>query len=311
MCLENKAITLAMCTGSGKSRVSIMACKELNPKKICLIVPTVRLRDNNWKDEFIKWESKIIYEKIDRYCYASIAKIEKKEYDLVICDEIHNITEKSINFFLNNKIDRVIGLTATPPEDEVKKQLIDSIAPIGFVYTLSEGVKDGVVSPYEIQVIESRLDNKNKNVKAGKSPNFYYITELKKYENLNNLINVLNYKGQDATWAVMARMRFLYNLKSKTDMGKYVLNNIIDPELRTLIFCGSILQAETLCKDTFHSKSGDDSLNKFINKEINRLSCVKSLNEGQNLPEIDAALIIQLNSKKKDLVQRVKLCAAA
>lgn len=304
-CLQNDKITLAMCTGSGKSRVSILYCKEVKPKNICLIVPTEKLRDENWKNEFNKWEESETYKNIDRYCYASIRKIKNKSYDLVIADEIHNITENNSVFFRSNEIKNIIGLTATPPENEEKKKLLDEIAPVKFIYSLEEGVRDGVVSPYEIKVIETRLNNKKKYIKAGKKGKYYYITERKKYENLTRIINIQRYQNKDATWAVMARMRFLYNLKSKTELAHYILNNIIDKKLRTLIFCGSIKQAEELCKNTFHSKSGDKHLNDFINKKINRLSCVEALNEGHNLPDVDAALIVQLNSKKKDLVQRV------
>lgn len=294
-----------MCTGSGKSRVSIMAAKALKVKNVCLIVPTIKLRDSNWKDEFIKWNAKTYYDKIERYCYASIAKVKDKEYDLVICDEIHNITKNNIIFFENNNIERIIGLTATPPEDDIKFELLNSIAPVGHVYTLAEGVADGVVAPYEINVVETRLNNKNKTIKAGKKPNFYYITERKKYEDLSKLINVLRYSNKDPLWATMARMRFIYNLQSKTDLAKTILKDHIDKDLKTIIFCGSIKQAEELCKHRYHSKTSDKDLEDFIDGKINRLSCVKAINEGLNIPMIDVALIVQANSKEKDLIQRI------
>lgn len=294
-----------MCTGSGKSRVSIMALKELKSKTIALIVPTVKLRDNNWKEEFEKWDAIKYYDKIKRYCYASIAKVIDEDFDLVICDEIHNITENNVVFFKNNKVKRVIGLTATVPEDDIKYEIINKIAPVKFTYTLSEGVKDGVVSPYEIKVVETRLDHKNKSVKAGKKGNYYYVTERKKYENLSRLINILRYGGKDPIWATMSRMRFIYDLESKTELAKKILDQYIDKDLRTIIFCGSIKQADELCKHRYHSKTDDKDLQAFIDGKINRLSCVKALNEGLNIPNVDAALIVQANSKEKDLVQRV------
>jgi superfamily II DNA or RNA helicase len=305
MSLENKKSTLAMCTGSGKSRVSILLSQKLNPKTICLIVPTEKLRDENWKDEFQKWNAIEIYDRMERYCYASIAKIKDKQYDLVIADEAHNITEKNSRFFYDNKIERIIGLTATPPESKEKQKLLEEIAPVSFVYTLEQGVKDGVVAPYEITVIETRLDNKEKTIKAGKKGSYYYITERKKYESLSRFINILRYSGKNETFAILNRMRFLYNLESKTELAKYVLKHVIDPKERTLIFCGSIAQSEILSKHSFHSKTNDDSLNLFKAKKINQLSCVQSLNEGQNLPDVDNGFIVQLNSKQKDLVQRI------
>lgn len=303
--LNDKKGTLAMCTGSGKSRVGILALDKIKGKA-CLIVPTEKLRDENWKNEFIKWKKQKEYDTLDRYCYASIAKIKNKEYDLVIADEIHNITENNSKFFENNEIKAIIGLTATPPETEEKIKLLDKYAPVCFTYSLSQGVKDKVVSPYDIRVIETRLDNKEKTIRSGnKTKGYYYVTERKKYENLTKLINSLRYKGVKDVWAVLNRMRFIYNLESKTKIAKFVLENMIDPKERTLIFCGSIEQAEKLCPYTYHSKSDDKHLKLFINKKINRLSCVKALNEGHNIPDVDSALIVQVNSKEKDLVQRV------
>jgi len=39
--------------------------------------------------------------------------------------------------------------------------------------------------------------------------------------------------------------------------------------------------------------------------EINQLAVVEALNEGVNLPEVNGAVIVQLSSSKRDLVQRL------
>lgn len=299
--------TLAMCTGSGKSRVGILALKEKNKinAKFALIVPTEKLRDENWKNEFIKWKSKSLFDKCDRYCYASIAKIKGNTYDCVIADEIHNLTENNKVFFDNNEVKSVIGLTATPPESIEKQEIIDEIAPVSFVYTLDQGIKDGVISNYTIEILETRLDNINKVIEAGSAGKKYMVTEKKRYEMLSSLIRSLIFSKKNSKFAIINRARFIYNLPSKTKLAKFMLDEVINPDLRCLIFCGSINQAEELCDYTYHSKSDDKDLNNFINKKINRIACVKSLNEGHNLPEIDCALIVQVNASKKDLVQRI------
>jgi len=307
LALHNKSGTLAMCTGSGKSRVGILALKKEDHKnaKFAIIVPTEKLRDENWKNEFVKWKEEGLFRKCDRFCYASIAKVKDQTYDCVILDEAHRITENNISFFNNNTVKRVIGLTATPPEDAEKHAMLSGIAPIVFEYTLKQGVEDGVVAPYTIDVIELRLNNKEKTIEAGPKKNRYMVTERKKYEMLTSLINNLRRQGKDATFATLARARFLYDLPSKTKLAKYMLDHIIPKTDRTLIFCGSIKQADELCENSFHSKTTDDDLKRFIEKKINRLSCVQALNEGHNLPDVDSALIVQLNSRQKDLIQRV------
>lgn len=79
-------------TGAGKSKIGIMAAEYIAKKfkrkqaKIAIIVPTEELRDDGWKNEFTKWHLKALYDNADKFCYASIAKIEGNKYDLVILD---------------------------------------------------------------------------------------------------------------------------------------------------------------------------------------------------------------------------------
>jgi superfamily II DNA or RNA helicase len=42
-----------------------------------------------------------------------------------------------------------------------------------------------------------------------------------------------------------------------------------------------------------------------MDNKINRLSCVNSLNEGQNIPLLDVGLVVQLNSNPRNLIQRI------
>jgi superfamily II DNA or RNA helicase len=81
---DNKFKSLiAMCTGSGKTRVGVLAAKyvaNLNPNaKILVVVPTETLRDEGWKEEFKKWESEILYDtNVDTKCYVSIKQKLKR-----------------------------------------------------------------------------------------------------------------------------------------------------------------------------------------------------------------------------------------
>ena len=94
---------IAMATGSGKSKVILDLIQHpdysIYNKRVLFVVPTVKLRDNNWKNEFHKWGYDYIYQHIERECYASINKIEGRKYDLVILDELQNITPNNYEFF--------------------------------------------------------------------------------------------------------------------------------------------------------------------------------------------------------------------
>ena len=113
-------------------------------------------------------------------------------------------------------------------------------------------------------------------------------------------------KGDAAKWKLLERMRLIYNLKSKTEIARRIIDKWLKVDERFLIFCGSIEQSESLCgSSVFHSKTKDLALEAFKRSEINRLGVVESLNEGHNIPMVDGAVIVQLNSNKRDLVQRI------
>ena len=83
-------------TGVGKSKIAIDYIKKLKSMlpdlKVLIVVPTERLRDNGWKEEFEKWEAITTYEtSVERVCYKSIDKISKKKFDLVVLDELQKI----------------------------------------------------------------------------------------------------------------------------------------------------------------------------------------------------------------------------
>lgn len=146
--------TLSMCTGSGKSRIFVEILKTKPYKNVLLVVPTEKLRDSNWKEEFEKWDAEKLYDSLDRCCYASINKKTLSDYDLICLDESHNITNNRIEQLSEYKGD-ILSLTATFPSkehDEEKHSLLSSIAPEIFKYTLEQGVEEGVVAPYNITV---------------------------------------------------------------------------------------------------------------------------------------------------------------
>src|SRR5690606_24001588 len=82
----------------------------------------------------------------------------------------------------SSDIKSVLGLTATPPTDKLKKGIIDAVAPISFVYPLEQGVKDGVVAPYEIEVIFTELEKVQKTVDADSKAKPFKQSEFAAYQ---------------------------------------------------------------------------------------------------------------------------------
>lgn len=330
-------------TGVGKSLIAINIMEEcvnlflsrgITPK-ILLVVPTENLRDSNWPEEFKKWNSEHLMQYVTPICYKSLPTVINEHYQLVVLDEWHNITPVNSVYFYQNKTDALLALSATKPRDLAKLEVAAKLQ-MTEVYrvTLDTAVKLHLVTPYELTVITLPLDNVDKYIPSGKKNNPFKSTEARRIAYLSGQIEDLkkDLKGivrldqngnpirpMASSPAVargmlknlsLNRMRTIYTLKSKLKAAQYVLS-LFDEDERILTFCGSIEHADELAVNgqTFHSKlKGKDKpqhLNAFKAKEINRLTCVNSLNEGQNIDSVDTGLIVQLNSNELHTIQRM------
>jgi len=307
-------------TGSGKSKVAINLAihkmvtrpdDTIGPGSYSLIVPTEKLRDENWQEEFLKWNAKEIYDVTERLCYASASKVKGTNPSLVILDEAHNLTELSSDFFFNNNIESVIALTATKPTDKAKLKIFENLnIPIVYELSLDDAVRLGFVAPYKIKVILVPLNNVDKDVVGGTKKKPFMTTESAMYAYLSNTMQSAQFDKSPAgkaryKFATMRRMHFIHKLKSKHEVTKYLLDNLIPQDDRAIIFAANIENSEAFGPDFFHSKSTSVAYEAFKSEEINRLYCVKSVNEGHNFPSVDKGIIEQIDSNDKNLTQRV------
>lgn len=292
---------LAMATGTGKSKVAIDYYKQLDFPTCLLVVPEKILRDENWKEEFEKWGFSDKYRIIDKICYASLSKIKGKSYELVILDEAHHLTIANSKFFARNKVNKIIGLSATPPKEMIKKMLIDSLKmKVVFEYPLEQAIDDEVVKPFNVIIVSCNLDDTKKHVEMfstlGKT---YLATEKDAYNRISASINRHPTKP-----SILFRMHILYNSIAKTNTALKILESI-PADKKTLIFAGSKKQADILCENRYYSGISNDALTKFKEGKINRLSCVKAIDEGHNISDIETAVIVQTSSKERQLIQRI------
>jgi superfamily II DNA or RNA helicase len=305
---------ICMATGTGKSKTAIDAIVSLvtfkSEARVLIVVPTAKLRDRTWAEEFKEWGYEDIWNNnVEKVCYASLVKKAGLYFDFVVLDECHNITENSAKFFQHGQVGGLMALTATEPEDWTKRQILEKQLRLKVCYkiTLDEAVDLGVVAPYEITIITTELDSVRRNVKIETKAKTFYTTEAKNYEYYSKIENSEKPEDKEklTKFFYINRMKTIYNLQSKLDAAQLIVRNYIPKDQRTLIFCGSIDHAEKLCLYTYHSKSGTESYNDFVNQKINILASVEALNEGDNLPMLDIAFIQQLNSKALDLIQRI------
>lgn len=295
--------------------------------RILVAVPTEQLRDVDWPNEVKEWyyDGPQMWKVcVTCVCYYSLHLYKSSDFDLVILDECHHLTMRSARFFVS-RVD-VMALSATYPDkkrEPEKYDLLMRIAPPIFTYHLDQGVDDGIVAPYELHVVKVPLDKVHKNIKAGPVGKRYMTTEADRYNTWSRAIEKMyaekNYKGAD--FMTLKRYQFLCNLPSKLALGKKLIHWLVGGEIdeppdgwkppRTIVFCGSIAQANELGgENVYHSKKKGKkgqigALERFRSEELDILYCVKALDEGENIPNLDQGIILQMDSSDRTLTQRL------
>lgn len=301
--------TALLATGSGKSLIAInIIAKEKKSTLIC--VSTEKLRDKGWNDEFTKWNKLDIFKKyVTMCCYASLNKQDLSKYDVVILDECHNVTTNNIQpFKYYHKRLKILCLTATEPREDEKKHILYNMikCPVIYRLTLKDAISKGIVAPLNIYVHELQLNTektypvKYKDKTTGLEKTFYQ-SELEMYNYINKK---LSQKLKPTQFDYLFRAKFIYDSKTKTEYAKKLITSIPENK-RILIFSQSIKQIEELLPEVYHSKTDDKYYNLFINEKINKLGVVNSLNEGDNIKNLNSAIIVQGNSNPKNTFQRI------
>lgn len=109
-------------TGTGKSRVAVLACdyiydRELDEKVLLLVAE--RAHKDNWKKEFVKFlgeeRAKEVLSIVTIECYSSMHKYKNTAWNLIIFDECHHLqSEKRQEILETMESEYVLALSATP-----------------------------------------------------------------------------------------------------------------------------------------------------------------------------------------------------
>lgn len=308
--------------------------------KVLLVVAEVAHK-NNWKEEFIKWNYKVSNTIIE--CYASLKKYKNTEWDLVIFDEAHHLgSDLRIDLLSSIITKNVILLSATLP-DQTMQAITGVFGEFAISkITLKQAIDEGILPKPKVFLIPLILNDtysnctiieewgkKEKRViyKCKFHERWEYLRNKIKYPNVtleisctqqqkyNYLTEQFEYwrnqffrTRQEVTknkWLQVGSKRKRFLGECKTDITKLLLNKIKDK--RFICFCSSIEQAELLGgKNAIHSKKDKslDIINMFNTKQIDSLFAVGMLQEGQNLTDIEAGIIIQLDGQERAFVQK-------
>lgn len=308
-------------TGFGKSRCGVLAMKHVLKEggRGLLLVPTTQLQDQ-FAEEFYKWEAEHILDRIDILCYQSAYKLTDEHYDIVVCDEIHlGISPEYRKFFKQNTYDRILCMTATIPEEEEYRNYLMRLAPIRYHISLDECVSLGLVAPYEVICVPLELNDEDKAAYKKAQNKFvqakYRIGDFDTFS-AAKLILAKKMPG-DAGAAKMffnaigERKKVVQHATVKLEEAKNVISKY--PDEKVLVFSGTNKftddMADHLGGLAYHSghtkKQREGILDEFRGGGNKILCSTQALNQGFDVPDAGVGVITGLVSKSLPMIQRV------
>lgn len=306
MAIANKRCGLGISMGVGKTLIGLRYIdyyQQANMKKlrVLIVAPKVSIFDS-WDSDAVKFG--ISLDNAEYTTYLSLHKKNPGHYDIVILDECHSLLI-SHTVFLAQFTGRILGLTGTPPRhfQSEKGKMVHQFCPILYKYITDDAVSDDILNDYRIIVHTMPISNINSlpvNMKDGKQ---FYTSERKSYDYWTKRIASAQSKKQEQIASVM-RMRVLMDFRTKETYVKKLLGDIED---KCIIFCNTQDQADRICKNSYHSNNeeSEQNLQDFKKGKISELSCVLQLNEGINIPELRAGIIMHAYGNERKSSQRL------
>jgi superfamily II DNA or RNA helicase len=168
---------------------------------------------------------------------------------------------------------------------------------------MDSAVDDEILNDYKIIVHVLPLSSE-RNMKVKKKDGSYFMnSEQKSYEYWSDQLKRIMSPKEVQIKRIM-RMKALMGFPTKEKYAKDLLNMIHD---KCIVFCNTTEQADWICKNSYHSKNEDsnDNLDEFKNGSITKMSCVQQLNEGVNIPNLKAGIILHSYSNERQSSQRI------
>lgn len=283
-------------TGFGKGKAAL-DCVKRNPKgkRGLIIAHSEASRDDIWPEQIREWAPDMP-EDMDELiicCYQSLKSIpQPAEFDWVIADEAHYITLNYLQILRRFAIKSMILLTGTMPDDIEKQQILKELSHGNKLQiTLDDAISSKVLNDYHINVWHIDI------FPLEWSAYLRHCQSVTHAFSSNNK-NYINSKLGD-------RMRFIYNLDSKFRAAVYLRDQIRATGKRNIIFCGSVEMANRISPYRYHYASGEADYKRFLKKEISELASIKQIQEGANIPNLESALVVQINSKHLNIAQKL------
>lgn len=287
----------------GKSKILIDSIR--NKTWSIVISSPYRAIQESWEKEIDRWA--LGYKPLI-ICSRSLEHIPS-DIDLLVVDEVQTLSENQILVIKNKKPKRILGLTGTLSDDTADNLYAKLGLASIFDYSIDRAIMDGIISNFEIIIVECAFDHTQNSVLSGTKKKPFMTTEYSHFKYVHE--NFEKYKRLawgDAHFQrlkdiyMMKRFNFIYTAKSKLDVAK----RIIDKQERCIVFTARTEQASYLTTHTHHSKNKkENNLEKFINGEVDKLGVVEMINMGVTIPNLKCAVVHQMKSSSEMSLQKI------
>tara|TARA_R110002020_G_scaffold74752_6_gene190984 strand:+ start:309 stop:1472 length:1164 start_codon:yes stop_codon:yes gene_type:complete len=312
-------------TGFGKSRCGILAIDYAlrTGTKALILVPTIQLQDQ-FREEFYKWDLGHCLDNVEVLCYQSAYKLQNEHYSIVVCDEIHlGLSKEYKKFFDNNTYDKLLCMTATVPEEQEYASYLNKLAPTVYKVTLDQCVKLGLVSPYKIQCIPVELTTDERAAYKAINNQFirskYVLGQFDAFSRAKYIMSTPDATPEDRRAAaqfyqsIRERKAIIDFAENKVKMFKDLVINNLDKKI--LAFSGANDFTDQLAASVsplamaYHSgktkKQREIILDAFKNDTVKVLCSTKALNQGLDVPDANMGIMCGITSKALPMIQRV------
>lgn len=305
---SKKRCGLGISMGVGKTLIGLRYLEKFwddgTMRSALVVAPKLSIFDT-WTDDAAKFGiNKVMMHSVTFTTYLSLNKLNPNDYDVVVLDECHSLLY-SHEIFLSMFTGRILGLTGTPPRygNSEKGSMVFKYCPVMYTYITDDAVDDEILNDYRIIVHRMPLSDKNTHAVKNKAGGVFYTSETKSYDYWTKRLENAQSKKEEQISSVM-RMRAMMDFRSKEVYAKKLLNIIED---KCLVFANTQDQAERICKNAIHANNPDSEelLQKFKNGEIDEASCVLQLNEGVNIPNLRAGIILHAYGNERKSSQRI------
>lgn len=321
-------VLLEFPTGFGKTKCALEIIKNNKHNNILIVIPRLVL-ENNWNEEIKKWNVSI--DKVTYVTYISLYKHANIQYDAIIFDECHHLSDNCLDIIDTLKYKQAILLSATVSRNKWYDILSVFKSIVRKRISLQQAVEGEVLPSPQIILVPLKLDITTKScvfekgkgktrIECDYADRWKYIRDSKyrvvvhctpaQYHlELTQMVEwykraSFSKPAMKNLWLHKAGERLRWLSKVKEEQILKLIKSDMMKDQRFLIFCSSIEQTELFGNAVNSNRKEQTALKQFNEGKINYVSACNILDEGVNISSCKYGIFAGLNSSDRMIIQK-------